>query len=344
MIPRRLRGAALLALAVVLAGCPDPGPDPEARRVIDGRTPTPRTTPAATPGPTPERTPEPEPPSTPDPTPAPTPRPTREPDADFVRFAAVGDIGDGSATQRRVGDRIAALHREAPIDVLLLLGDMIYPDGRRDLYDPHFADPWRAVLDEGIRMEAALGNHDVQTENGQPTIDLFDMPGRWFHFESGPATFYSIETNHTRSEQTDWFRDTIARSRTPWDIPFLHAPLYSSGMHGGTGYVRRTFEPIFNEHGVAVVLAAHDHNYERTEPINGTVYMVAGTGCCLRDVGRSGFTAVAFSEPGVLIGEVTPTEMTLRFVHADGRVLDEATVPVDLPEREAQAAPAGASR
>jgi len=254
--------------------------------------------------------------STPEPTPPPTPRTT-------IRFVAVGDIGQGNDVQRRVGARIVELHRQRPIDVLLLLGDIIYPDGAGHRYEERFAEPWRPVLDAKIAMAAALGNHDVQTDGGRDVMDLFEMPERYYEVDVGPATFYALDTNRFDAEQRRWLRDALAEDSAGWKIPFMHAPPYSSGMHGSTGSVRDGLDPILDEFEVPLTLAAHDHNYERTHPVDGTTHVVAGTACCLRPVERSDFTAVAFSEPGVVVGDLDGELLVLRFVHADGRVLDE---------------------
>lgn len=302
----------------------------------DLATPTPAT-PTPTAAPTPAAT------STPAPTeaaatPTAEPVPPPAPPLDAVRFAAVGDIGDGNDVQRRVGERIAALHAERQIDVLLLLGDIIYPDGDGARYETNFARPWRAVLDAGIRMEAALGNHDVQTRSGADIMELFGMPHRYHAFALGPVAFFAHDSNRFDRPQLDWLRASLNDTTQPWRIVFLHAPAYSSGRHGSTTYVQRGLDPITREYRIPLVLAGHDHNYERTHPIGGTVHVVAGTGCCLRPVGRSDFTAFAASEPGVLVGDAAGGTLELAFVHADGRVLDRATIA--LPEEAAVGEPA----
>lgn len=261
--------------------------------------------------------------------PVPTPPPSVETPGvtpTEIRFAAVGDIGDGNDVQRKVGARIAALHAERPIDVLLLLGDIIYPDGNGARYGAKFGDPWRVVLDAGIPMAAVLGNHDVQTRSGRDVVERFGMPSRYYSFRRGPVTFFALDTNRFDTGQLEWLRAELQGADTPWRIPFMHAPAYSSGQHGSTNYVQRGLDPISREFDVPLVLAGHDHDYERTHPIGGTVYVVAGTGCCVRSVGRSDFTAVALSEPGVLLGEADGERLLLRFVGIDGGVLDEATL------------------
>lgn len=251
-----------------------------------------------------------------------------------VRFAAVGDIGDGGAVQRRVGDRIAALNAERELDLLLLLGDVIYPDGAGHRYDANFAEPWRAVLDARIPMAAALGNHDVMTRDGGDVMRLFRMPSRHYSIRRGPVTFFALDTNHLDTAQLEWLRSELSSTDTPWRVVFMHAPAHSSGSHGPTPYVQRALDPIAREFEIPLVLAGHDHDYERTEPIGGTVHIVAGTGCCVRPVGRSWFTAVSASEPGVVVADADTERLVLRFVTADGRVADQVTLVAPTGTRQ----------
>lgn len=299
MPPRRL----LAALLLVLVACGGPT-SPESARVQG----TPRATP------------------TPAPTPAPTPTPV--PDvSDGVRFAAVGDIGQGNAVERRVGDRIAAIHRDDPLDALLLLGDLVYPDGAGERWESRFGEPWRAVLDAEVPLRAALGNHDVQTRDGADMMERFSMPGRYYSFREGPVAFFALDSNRLDDEQLEWLDAELDATDAPWRVLFLHEPPYSSSpYHGSSLRARRALEPLIKRHDVQLVLAAHDHNYERTRPIDGTVYVVAGTGCCLREEGRSDDTAYAASVPGVAVFEADPSRMVMRFVADDGRVLDAAPV------------------
>jgi hypothetical protein len=75
------------------------------------------------------------------------------------------------------------------------------------------------------------------------------------------------------------------------------------------------------------VLAGHNHDCERTKPIDGVTYIVTGgAGRGSRDVDHSAFTAfseqVAHSVYGVLAGD----ELRLYAIDATGQELDSVLI------------------
>ena len=52
---------------------------------------------------------------------------------------------------------------------------------------------------------------------------------------------------------------------------------------------------MFIEHGVDLVLSGHDHDYQRSVPINGVTYVVSGGAARLRATGQAEFTAFSAS-------------------------------------------------
>jgi len=59
--------------------------------------------------------------------------------------------------------------------------------------------------------------------------------------------------------------------------------------------VQRTWAPLSSQCSVRLVLAGHDHDYQRSTPQDGVTYVVSGAGAKLRPVGREDFTAVSNS-------------------------------------------------
>jgi 3',5'-cyclic AMP phosphodiesterase CpdA len=67
--------------------------------------------------------------------------------------------------------------------------------------------------------------------------------------------------------QLEWIEKELAGSGSEWKIVYFHHPLYSSGArHGSDLTLRAVLEPLFVMYGVSVVLAGHDHFYERIKP------------------------------------------------------------------------------
>ena len=78
-----------------------------------------------------------------------------------ARMVFVGDTGTGDGRARRVRDAIRDTVAAAGASHLFLLGDNVYDDGEAERIAPRFLDVYRPVMDLGVTVHAALGNHDV---------------------------------------------------------------------------------------------------------------------------------------------------------------------------------------
>jgi acid phosphatase len=244
-----------------------------------------------------------------------------------LRFAAVGDIGDGSRAETRVARAIAAAHRDDPLDLVLLLGDLIYPNGDPRQYRTKFERPYRSVLRTKVEIKAVLGNHDT-LRDAQGMRKAFKMPARYYTFTRRGVQFFALDSTPSRilAPERSWLRRELSRSRARWKVAFLHVPLYSSGVHGSNPTMQNAFVDLFERYDVDLVLAGHDHNYERTHPIRGVTYVVSGGGCCPRKVGRSSFTAFAQAALHFVVIHATGSDLTIEAVGVDGKVFDRATL------------------
>lgn len=254
----------------------------------------------------------------------PQPSPTTE---QLLRFAAVGDTGDGSADEAAVAEAIAKSHDSAPLDLLLHLGDLIYEKGDPADYERKFATPYRPVIDRSIEVRAVLGNHDIQTDPAQ-ILKLFEIPSRYYTFTRGNVQFFALDTSKGSldEEQILWLKRELTNSQAQWKVAFTHVPGLSAGLHGNNQPIRTALEPLFEEHGVRLSLAGHDHNYQRAHPVGGTTYIVSGGGCCPRESVPADFLAARATGLHFLEIEVLGTNMTIKAVAATGEVLDRVEI------------------
>jgi hypothetical protein len=116
-------------------------------------------------------------------------------------------------------------------------------------------------------------------------------------------------------------------------VMFLHWPPYSSGAHGSQKNVQKPITDLSRRFGVELVVAGHDHNYERTRPIHGTTYVVSGSaGAPIRPVKPRWFTARARTEPHYVLVDVETDRMVLRAVNLRGDTFDSFVIEPN-PER-----------
>jgi predicted phosphodiesterase len=230
---------------------------------------------------------------------------------------------------------MAETYRDQPFGLVALLGDICYYGNFEERYEEVFRRPMGPLLDAGVGFELAIGNHDADlrhTDEGIEEIEaelrLLGTPSRYYMTTHGPADLFYLDSSVPgvfgpgASTQWEWLDDMLATSASQWRIVALHHPLYSSGRHGSTVGARERLEPILARHHVDLVLAGHDHSYERTHPQQGVTHVVSGGGCKTTSVGQSRFTAVAASLLQFLLVDIQGDRLTGTCVAVDGSVAD----------------------
>ena len=153
------------------------------------------------------------------------------------------------------------------------------------------------------------------------------MPGRWWARSEGDVLLIGLDSNLADDpDQRAWLERTLASATETWRIVMVHHPPYSAGYQGSNEDVRRAFVPLFERYGVQLVLSGHDHDYQRSVPINGVTYVVTGAAAGTRRTGEDAFTAVSFSWHHFVELGVYADRIVVRAVNQDDRVADEATI------------------
>jgi hypothetical protein len=245
-----------------------------------------------------------------------------------VRVAAVGDPGTGDAGEYAVTRVIAAEHDRRPYDAVTMLGDLIYPDGDVADFDGAIARPFEGLLDPPVEVLPALGNHDYESGDEDDILQRLGRSSPWYSAEVGGVLFVVLDSNRVDdAEQTAWLRDTLGSTPADWTIVALHHPPYSAGPHGSHDDVREAWSGLFSEYGVELVLAGHDHDYQRSEPVDGVVYVVSGGGGKTNPTGTEDFTEFAAGDIlHYLDLQISDDELLGQAVDTDGRVFDSFTL------------------
>jgi hypothetical protein len=246
-----------------------------------------------------------------------------------VRFAIIGDTGTGTKPQQQVADLMKRYRDEFPFEFVLMMGDNLYGSETPADYKKKFEDVYQRLLDDKVKFYATLGNHDQPNER---FYENFNMNGKeYYRFAKGNASFYSLNSNYMDKKQLEWLEGELAKDTSDWKIAFFHHPPYSSGgKHGSDKQLREVVEPIFVKYGVNVVLAGHEHFYERIKPQKGIYYFISGAGGKLRegDVNeRSPLTDKFFdTDMSFMIAEIVKNEMHFQVISRTGETVDSGVL------------------
>lgn len=174
------------------------------------------------------------------------------------------------------------------------LGDNAYENGSRREFEECYAPTWGRHRD---RTRPAPGNHEYNTAGAAGYFDYFgvragDAGKGYYAYDLGAWRVYSLNSNCAfvacdgSSAQLAWLRADLAANPRECTLAYWHAPRYSSGRHGNDSSTDALWDALF-EAGAELVLAGHDHTYERFAPMNaegdadperGLVSFVVGTG------------------------------------------------------------------
>ena len=246
-----------------------------------------------------------------------------------VRFGIIGDTGTASKQQQQVADVMVRYQKAFPFEFVLMMGDNLYGSEKPEDYKKKFQDVYQPLLDSKVKFYASLGNHD---QPNQRFYEHFNMDGKeYYRFTKGNVAFYALNSNYMDKKQLKWFEDELAKDTSEWKICFFHHPPYSSGgKHGSDTQLREVVEPLFVKYGVNVVLAGHEHFYERIKPQQGIYYFISGGGGKLRegDVKANSPLTEKFYDRDMsfMIAEIVKDEMYFQVISRTGETVDSGVL------------------
>lgn len=256
---------------------------------------------------------------------APAPDTTRP-----IRVLAFGDSGGGGSDQLALARQMHGV----PFELVIHTGDVAYDSGSLAQFEANVFGVYSELF-RHVPFAPAAGNHDYETDRGAPFREVFALPGneQWYSYDWGPIHFVALDTESDYGTQATWLDADLAATAQPWKIVYLHRPPFSSGQHGSDLTLRMQLAPVLERHGVQLVLAGHDHDYERMRPQRGVAYVVTGGGGRgTREVGSSDFTAFASEVIHFVYLEVGADELVLHAIDGEGTEFDSMIVPL-LPSQ-----------
>lgn len=215
-----------------------------------------------------------------------------------VTIYAAGDIADCRRTPvaksdaMRTAKQLLALLQADPQARVLTLGDNTYPIGAPLEFSDCYHPTWGQFKD---RTHPAPGNHDYYTPKAGGYFGYFGEqagpPQRgYYRLQIGTWQVYSLNSYlkpDAHKEQLAWLKQELAANSASCALAYWHHPVYSSGGHGNSPRMQDVWDILYAAN-VDVVLAGHDHDYERFAPQDGKGNLNAERGIAQFVVGTGG--------------------------------------------------------
>jgi acid phosphatase type 7 len=185
---------------------------------------------------------------------------------------AAGDIADCGSS----GDEAVARLLDTLGGTVASLGDHAYTHGTAQEFAECYHPSWGR---HRARTRPAVGNHEYRTANAAPYYAYFGAaagdPARGY-YSYDLAGWHVVVLNSNcafvacaaGSAQERWLRADLAADGSACTLAYWHHPLFTSGAnHGDAVETRPLFQALYDD-GADLVLAGHNHNYERFAPQN----------------------------------------------------------------------------
>ena len=268
---------------------------------------------------------------------------------DIARCDSEGDEITASLLDSIVGESTVST-------VVFTLGDNAYERATREKFAECYDPTWGRHKDI---TRPVPGNHDYKNGflwfvlggNADPYFDYFSaFPGQagergdgWYHYELGGWDVYALNSNDGKtvkqdSRQWDWLSGELATRSSTCSIAYLHHPRFSISKHGDNEKMRDVWK-LLAQNGVDILIAGHDHNYQRFDPQDadgdsdeiGIRQFVVGTGGTYlfaeEDETRGNMVRWTPEHHGVLKLTLRPDRYEWEFIVEDGTVWDSGSSP-----------------
>ena len=217
--------------------------------------------------------------------------PAPPPSAPVAVLVGAGDI---AACDRDGDEKTAALLDGIP-GTVFTLGDNAYPNGTPEQFANCYEPSWGR---HKARTRPAPGNHDYRTRGAAGYFAYFgaaagDPTKGYYSYDLGGWHVVVLNSNcgeiggcGVGSPQQKWLEADLAAHPAPCTVAMWHHPRFSSAEHGNDAATRDLWKTLQNA-GAELVLAGHDHDYERfgpqdadgkADPARGLRSFVVGTG------------------------------------------------------------------
>jgi acid phosphatase type 7 len=200
-------------------------------------------------------------------------------------------VGAGDIAGSGSGDEATASLLDNIAGTVFTAGDNVYDNGTLTEFNTWYEPTWGR---HKARTKPSPGNHDYNTAGASGYYTYFGAvangPNGYYSYDLGNWHVVAINSNVARgvgSAQEQWLRADLAASTKPCTVAYWHHPRFTSGANHSPDTSMGPIVQALYDFNADVVVAGHNHNYERFAPMNpsgqldtvrGIRHFVAGMG------------------------------------------------------------------
>jgi len=203
--------------------------------------------------------------------------------------------GDIAGCNNGGDEATAALLDNIP-GTVFTTGDNVYPTGTLAQYNACYAPSWGR---HKHRTRPVAGNHEYDASGNTGYFNYFGASAGpagkgYYSYDVGAWHVIVLNSNcafvggcHAGSVQEQWLRADLAARPASCTIAMLHHPRFTSGTTHRNNTAMAPFWQALYDAGAELVLAGHEHSYERfamqtpagvADPVHGLRSFVIGSG------------------------------------------------------------------
>jgi len=252
-----------------------------------------------------------------------------------ISFFVLGDSGTGRDAPRQIALQMEQRCGQRKPEGILLLGDVVYPDGVESVEDPQWQEKIFSVFHgeclKDIPIYPVLGNHDYNG-NTQSWVEKSKLHDRW-NFPSrnytvkfpGHLTIYAIDSVYPIKLRKSGL-EIPKTPDTPWAIAIGHHPITSQSTHGAERQGRGIRPWLLKRqlcNKVNAYFSGHSHHleYDFIPECNMDHYVSGGGGAGIYKTHADGSAPFVQSAHGFLELVVSKDELDATFISIEGETL-----------------------
>ena len=201
-----------------------------------------------------------------------------KPIAKSLTVYAAGDIADckkappAESMAAKTAALITAGLAQDNKALVLTLGDNTYPVGRPEEFINCYDATWGKFKTKTL---PSPGNHDYGMPLALGYYNYFDElagPDRRGYYSKTAGNWLILSLNSNlgeipMQEQLSWLKEQLKDNKRFCTLAYWHHPVFSSGGHRSNEVMQEAWKMLVTAKA-DIVLASHDHDYERFVPLN----------------------------------------------------------------------------